>query len=120
MVMGRNALRFSNRVCPVCGSRAVARDEMKGITICTNCGAIIESRDTKRAHRFDIAQLLARENGLTFQQLLKRLGVSEASLYSQLESMISMDYVVQIGNIYKLTRRGSKWYHSELGKQWGY
>ena len=118
--MGRGSLRFLNRICPVCGSRSVARDEMKGITICTNCGAILERSEKKKAYRFDIARELAREDGLTFQQLVKRLDVSEASLYTQLESMISMNYVILVGDKYKLTRRGSKWYHNELGKQWGY
>ncbi|RLI48926.1 MAG: hypothetical protein DRO73_07885, partial [Candidatus Thorarchaeota archaeon] len=62
-------MRFAKTVCPICGSKEVARDDLKGDLLCTNCGHIITRRETRAVSKFEVAQHLKREGKLSFKQL---------------------------------------------------
>ncbi len=104
----------------MCGSREVARDDLKGDLLCTNCGHIITRKETRAVGKFDIAQLLNREGSMSFMGLRDATGASDDKLYGVLQSMIDMGFIVQVGGSYQLTRRGRRWYRQRLGKEWGY
>ncbi|MBD3405023.1 MAG: hypothetical protein GF411_02670 [Candidatus Lokiarchaeota archaeon] len=118
--MSRRSLRFSRATCPICGSKEVARDDLKGDLLCTNCGNIVTRRETKAVGKFQIAQQLKREGRLSFSALRDVTGASDDKLFGILESMERMGLIQKIGDSYSLTKRGSKWYRQRLGQQWGY
>jgi hypothetical protein len=116
----KRSLRFSKATCPFCGSQEVARDQHKGDLICTNCGNIVTRRDTKSISKFELAKLLKREGSLTFGHLREITQASDDKLYGILQSMVNMGLLDQIGEKYKLTKRGQRWYRQRLGQEWGY
>lgn len=118
--MSRRSLRFSKSTCPICGAKEVARDDLKGDLICTNCGHIVSRRETKAVGKFQIAQHLSREGKLDFRKLRDLTGASDDKLYGVLESMVEIGYINEIGGVYSLTRYGRRWYRQRLGQEWGY
>ena len=116
----KRSLRFSKATCPICGSREVARDEHKGDLICTNCGNIVTRRDTRSVSKFQLAQILTREGSLTFDRIRDITSAADDKLYGALQGMVNMGLLSQIGEKYKLTKRGQRWYRQRLGQEWGY
>lgn len=120
MSQNRRSLRFSHSTCPVCGSNEVARDDLKGDLLCTNCGHIVNRGETRSVGKVDIAQYLRREGKLTFPRLLEITGASEDKLFGVLQSMVEMGLLEQIESSYQLTKRGLRWYRQRLGQEYGY
>ena len=88
--MSRRSLRFSRATCPVCGSKEVARDDLKGDLLCTNCGEVVSRRETKAVGKFEVAQLLKREGKMTFAMLREATGASDDKLFGVLQNMINL------------------------------
>ena len=118
--MSRRSLRFSRATCPVCGSKAVARDDLKGDLLCTNCGEVVSRRETKAVGKFEVAQLLKREGKMTFDMLRDATGASDDKLFGVLQNMINLGLLQEIQGMYSLTKRGNRWYRQRLGQEWGY
>ncbi len=116
----RRSLRFSKATCPICGSKEVARDDVKGDLLCTNCGNVVERKDTRAVGKFDIAQHLRREGKMDFQELKKATGASDDKLFGVLHNMVSMGLLQEFRGVYSLTKRGQRWYRQRLGQAWGY
>ncbi len=116
----RRALRFSKTTCPYCGSREVARDDLKGDLICTVCGEVVSRRETRAVGKFDVAQTLKRNGRMDFKSLREATGASDDKLFAVLQSMIQMGLIQEIGGVYSLTKRGQRWYRQRLGQEWGY
>ncbi len=116
----RRALRFSKATCPVCGSKEVARDDLKGDLLCTNCGHIVTRKETRAVGKFEIAQHLKREGKLNFQSLKQITGASDDRLFGVLQSMVNMGLITEFQGYYHLTKRGQRWYRQRLGQEWGY
>ncbi len=116
----RRSLRFSKATCPVCGSKEVARDDLKGDLLCTNCGNVVTRRETRAVGKFDIAQHLKREGNMDFPKLQKATGASDDKLFGVIQNMISMGLIQELGGKYSLTKRGQRWYRQRLGQEWGY
>jgi len=116
----RRGLRFAHSTCPVCGSNEVARDDLKGDLLCTNCGQIISRSETRAVGKFDIAQHLKREGKMTFPKLLEATSSSEDKLFGAIQSMVGMGLIEEFEGAYRLTKRGQRWYRQRLGQEWGY
>ncbi|MGQ4872304.1 MAG: TFIIB-type zinc ribbon-containing protein [Candidatus Thorarchaeota archaeon] len=116
----RRALRFAKTVCPICGSKEVARDDLKGDLLCTNCGHIITRRETRAVGKFEVAQHLKREGKLSFKQLQDITNASDDRLFGVLQSMVNMGLIEEFQGYYHLTKRGQRWYRQRLGQEWGY
>jgi transcription initiation factor TFIIIB Brf1 subunit/transcription initiation factor TFIIB len=116
----RRSLRFSQSTCPVCGGKEVARDDLKGDLLCTNCGHIVTRSESRSVGKFDIAQHLKRNGRMTFPRLKEVTGASDDKLFGVLANMESMDLISQIGGQYSLTKKGQRWYRQRLGQEWGY
>ena len=116
----RRSLRFSQSTCPVCGGKEVARDDLKGDLLCTNCGHIVTRTESRSVGKFDIAQHLKRNGKMTFSRLKEVTGASDDKLFGVLSGMESMDLVTQIAGQYSLTKKGQRWYRQRLGQEWGY
>ncbi len=116
----RRSLRFSQSTCPVCGGKEVARDDLKGDLLCTNCGHIVTRTESRSVGKFDIAQHLKRNGKMTFPRLMEVTGASDDKLFGVLSSMESMDLVTQLAGQYSLTKKGQRWYRQRLGQEWGY
>ncbi len=116
----RRALRFAKSTCPICGSKEVARDDVKGDLLCTNCGQVITRRETRAVGKFELAQLLKREGKLTFPRLREITDASDENLYGVIQSMVSMGLVDEMQGTYALSKRGQRWYRQRLGQEWGY
>jgi transcription initiation factor TFIIIB Brf1 subunit/transcription initiation factor TFIIB len=116
----RRSLRFSQATCPVCGGKEVARDDLKGDLLCTNCGHIVTRSESRAVGKFDIAQHLKRNGKMTFPRLKEVTGASDDKLFGVLANMESMDLISQIGGQYSLTKKGQRWYRQRLGQEWGY
>jgi len=116
----RRSLRFSQSTCPVCGGKEVARDDLKGDLLCTNCGHIVTRTESRSVGKFDIAQHLKRNGKMTFPRLKEVTGASDDKLFGVLSGMESMDLVTQIAGQYSLTKKGQRWYRQRLGQEWGY
>ncbi|UCE09714.1 MAG: hypothetical protein JSW61_12185 [Candidatus Thorarchaeota archaeon] len=116
----RRSLRFSKATCPICGSQEVARDDLKGDLICTNCGEIVSRKETRAVGKFDIAQLLRRDGKMSFAKLRETTGASDDKLFGVLQSMVQMGLLQEISGKYSLTKRGQRWYRQRLGQEWGY
>ncbi|MFX0106736.1 MAG: TFIIB-type zinc ribbon-containing protein [Candidatus Hodarchaeota archaeon] len=116
----KRSLRFSKATCPICGSKEVARDDLKGDLLCTNCGNVVERRDTRAVGKFDIAQHLRREGKMDFTSLKRVTGASDDKLFGVLDNMTRMGLLQEIGGFYSLTKRGQRWYRQRLGQEWGY
>jgi transcription initiation factor TFIIIB Brf1 subunit/transcription initiation factor TFIIB len=116
----RRTLRFSQATCPVCGGKEVARDDLKGDLLCTNCGHIVTRSESRSVGKFDIAQHLKRNGRMTFPRLKEVTGASDDKLFGVLANMESMDLISQIGGQYSLTKKGQRWYRQRLGQEWGY
>ena len=116
----KRGLRFSKATCPICGSKEVARDDLKGDLLCTNCGEVVSRRETRSVGKFDIAQHLKREGNMDFRMLQKATGASDDKLFGVIENMINMGLLQEIRGKYSLTKRGQRWYRQRLGQEWGY
>lgn len=116
----RRSLRFSQSTCPVCGGKEVARDDLKGDLLCTNCGHIVTRSESRSVGKFDIAQHLKRNGKMTFPRLKEVTGASDDKLFGVLQNMENMDLITQIAGQYSLTKRGQRWYRQRLGQEWGY
>jgi transcription initiation factor TFIIIB Brf1 subunit/transcription initiation factor TFIIB len=116
----KRGLRFSKATCPICGSKEVARDDLKGDLLCTNCGNVVTRRETRAVGKFDIAQHLKREGNMDFPMLQKATGASDDKLFGVIENMVRMGLLQEIGGKYSLTKRGQRWYRQRLGQEWGY
>lgn len=104
----------------MCGSREVARDDLKGDLLCTSCGHVIQRRETRAVGKFEVAQILKREGKSSFSHLREVTDASEENLYGVLQSMIGMGFVEEMQGAYTLTKRGQRWYRQRLGQEWGY
>ncbi len=118
--MSRRSLRFSKSTCPICGAKEVARDDLKGDLICTNCGHIVTRSETRAVGKFQIAQHLSQEGRLDFNKLRDMTGASDDKLYEVLQNMVNMGLITEIGGIYALSKHGRRWYRQRLGQEWGY
>lgn len=116
----RRSLRFSKTTCPVCGGKEVARDDLKGDLLCTNCGHIIIREDSKAVGKFEVAQAIKRDGKMNFQRLKSATGASDDKLYSVLQNMVQMGLIQELMGEYSLTKRGQRWYRQRLGQEWGY
>jgi predicted transcriptional regulator len=104
----------------VCGGKEVARDDLKGDLLCTNCGHIVTRTESRSVGKFDIAQHLKRNGKMTFPRLKEVTGASDDKLFGELQSMENMDLVIQMAGQYSLTKKGQRWYRQRLGQEWGY
>lgn len=98
----------------------MARDDIKGDLLCTNCGNVVERRETRAVGKFDVAQHLKREGNMDFEKLKKATGASDDKLFGVIQSMVSMSLLQELRGIYSLTKRGQRWYRQRLGQEWGY
>jgi hypothetical protein len=118
--MSRRNLRFAKSTCPICGGKEVARDDLKGDLLCTNCGHIITRTDTRAVGKFEVAQQLKRNGKMNFERLSQATGASDDKLFGVIESMVRMGLLQNLGGTYSLTKRGNRWYRQRLGQEWGY
>ncbi|MBN2229299.1 MAG: TFIIB-type zinc ribbon-containing protein [Candidatus Thorarchaeota archaeon] len=116
----RRSLRFSQATCPICGGKEVARDDLKGDLLCTNCGHIVTRTETKAVGKFEIAQHLKRNGKMNFAALQKATGASEDRLFGVLDDMMEIGYLNEIQGQWSLTKKGQRWYRQRLGQEWGY
>lgn len=118
--MSRRSLRFSKATCPVCGSKEVARDDIKGDLLCTRCGEVVTRRETKAVGKFDVAQILKRQGAMSFAHLREVTEASDDKLFALLQNMVNLDLLQENQGQYSLTKRGNRWYRQRLGQEWGY
>ncbi|MGY5852618.1 MAG: TFIIB-type zinc ribbon-containing protein, partial [Candidatus Thorarchaeota archaeon] len=79
--MSRRGLRFSKTTCPICGSKEVARDDLKGDLLCTNCGQVITRRETRAVGKFEVAKILRDQGRMDFPKLRDQTGASDDKLF---------------------------------------